>query len=278
MSGSEHDSSHDSTKDLNSAHLATGETAGHDAAGAHSDGGGQGEGQKKGNAEALKIPLAVRIRALVFGLFATLKRLAAKVADSASGSEELQSARTDVKNLLLGWLSRDRRTRNGTVVFWLSCFILVFVSASAWKSYSQYRYFQKHGMNEAQVAVQLRNELEAEKIKEAKLHTILVPLGAFTLELAAPKANQGLPRGMMNVAEIEITLECETHDACETIQARLIEAKNQVTNALTPLERDELLSREGKNRIKRRVLDRLNSWLPTEGKVRELYFSRLLLT
>ena len=236
------------------------------------------ESHEADTAPVVAVPLVVRFRTLLTSVLTRLRGWAAQAAESASGSQELQSARADLKTLLLGWMSRDRRTRHGILVFWGSLILLGVVASHGWRSYTEFRHLQKYGMNEADLSAKLRAENEAEREKQARLHTVLVTIGAFNIELAPPKGGQRLAPGVMNMAEIEITLECETRDACETIQARMVETRNQITNALTPLERDELLSRDGKGRIKRRVIDRVNAWLTTEGKVRDLYFSRLLLT
>ncbi len=236
------------------------------------------ESHETAAAPAVAVPLAVRIRTLLAAVIAKLRGWVAQAAESASGSRELQSARADVKTLLLGWMSRDRRTRRGILVFWGSLILLAVVARHGWHSYAEYRHLQKYGMNEADLSAKVRAENEAEREKQARLHTVLVSIGAFNIELAPLKGGQRLAPGVMNMAEIEITLECETRNACEMIQARMVETRNQITNALTPLERDELLSKDGKGRIKRRVIDRVNAWLTTEGKVRDLYFSRLLLT
>jgi flagellar basal body-associated protein FliL len=52
--------------------------------------------------------------------------------------------------------------------------------------------------------------------------------------------------------------------------------RNQVTNALIDVDRNELIDLEGKRRIRKIILDRLNGWIP-EGQLLNVYFSRLMV-
>ena len=64
--------------------------------------------------------------------------------------------------------------------------------------------------------------------------------------------------------------------AAAQAQDNLDQVRNQITNVLLPLERDQLLSREGKKKLKKALIERLNVWLP-KGKVDDVFFSKLLL-
>jgi flagellar basal body-associated protein FliL len=49
-----------------------------------------------------------------------------------------------------------------------------------------------------------------------------------------------------------------------------------VTIALTEVNRDELINRDGKRRLRKAIVDRLNQLLP-HGRVLNAYFGRLMI-
>ena len=103
-------------------------------------------------------------------------------------------------------------------------------------------------------------------------------LGTFNIELRRP-TNQTpqSARTVLNTAEIEIVLICDSIDTREYLEDHVVQTKNQLTDSLTSLERDELMSRGGKRRLKKKMLKSLNQWL-LKGKVNEIYFSSLIIS
>lgn len=78
------------------------------------------------------------------------------------------------------------------------------------------------------------------------------------------------------MAELEITVECDDKDTRYYIEENLPRARDQITGILTSLDRDDMLTRDGKKKLKKKLIDQLNMWLP-KGKVEELFISNQLL-
>jgi flagellar basal body-associated protein FliL len=173
--------------------------------------------------------------------------------------------------------SKDGKTRLTTVIFWTSVILLLVVGKTAARKFSEVRHFQKYGMNEAQLANKQRLEALALAERERKANVIQTTLGDFNFELV-PEPGHSSKRGILNNAEIEIVVVCESREICDTILKRITEARNEITNALTPLGREELLSRDGKKRVKRTVVERLNKWLGQDGLVIDIFFNRFVIT
>ena len=111
--------------------------------------------------------------------------------------------------------------------------------------------------------------------EHAKKKFATLALGKFTVDLKVVEG-MTLSRGVLNVAELEITIECDNKETRYYIEDHLTRARDQITGVLTSVDRDELLTREGKHKLKKRLLDHLNAWLPN-GKVEELFISNQLL-
>lgn len=112
-----------------------------------------------------------------------------------------------------------------------------------------------------------------------KQRAAFLQLGTFTIELL-PVAGMRPAKGVLNLAEIEMFVQCdsrETRDYLFTHQARV---KDRVAKVLPKMDREDLLSREGKKKLKLRVIKGLNEWLATSensGLVQDVFFSKLML-
>ena len=65
----------------------------------------------------------------------------------------------------------------------------------------------------------------------------------------------------MNMAEVEIQVQCDKKETCDFLDGQSAKVKDEVTQVFTAMERDELLSKEGKKKMKRKIIDRLNLFL-----------------
>ena len=118
--------------------------------------------------------------------------------------------------------------------------------------------------------------------EEAKLRHSTQSLGVFSIELKGPPkdAEGNTPKrakSVMDLAEVEIIVECDEKETCEFIEDRMPLVKNEVTGLFTAMEREDLLSREGKRKLQNRILSKLNLWLPT-GKIQKVYFTKLIIS
>ena len=102
-------------------------------------------------------------------------------------------------------------------------------------------------------------------------------LGVFTFDIDN-KEEVRLVRAptSFHLAEMEIVVQCEQAESCNYLQDHSAQARDRVTIILTHMQRQELLSKEGKVRLRRLLIDSLNQLIPS-GRVTELYFSKLLI-
>lgn len=181
----------------------------------------------------------------------------------------------EIPQLFTSLWSPDGPTRKMSLVFVLSLGCAVIVSSVAtqriWKTKRQLRLIE-----EQRKARELHELAEKEAAEQRRKDSVL-SLGSFNLELkTVPSQTRSVGVGVLNMAELEIILMCDGLDTKDYLNQHMIQARNQLTNVFIALDRDELMSQEGKKRLKKSILRKLNSWLP-HGKIEDLYFSRLLI-
>jgi flagellar basal body-associated protein FliL len=101
-------------------------------------------------------------------------------------------------------------------------------------------------------------------------------LGQFTIELKPLEGQPAKGGGFTNMAEVEIVVDCDSPETRTYIEDNLVAARGQVTDVFVSMDREELLSREGKRRLKKKIIERLNGWVP-RGKVQAVFFSKLVV-
>lgn len=170
--------------------------------------------------------------------------------------------------------SPDRPTRRMAALFFLSLSGLVFAILVGMNRYSHNKKLQAEAIlrREARIKAEIERKLAEGEKRQASIFT----LGVFTLELK-PVPHQKLAPGVMNMAEVEIVLLCDEPKTKAFLEENQVQAQNQMTNVLTAIDREELLSREGKRKIKAILIRRLNHWLP-HGAIEDLYFSKLVVS
>jgi len=118
--------------------------------------------------------------------------------------------------------------------------------------------------------------------EEAKRRSYTIPVGEFTFELVERTlidngdGSETERKASTGMAEAEVVVECDTEATCLWVEKSLPAVRNQVTNALIDVDRNELIDREGKRRIRKLIQDRLNGWIP-EGQIQNVYISRLTI-
>jgi flagellar basal body-associated protein FliL len=190
----------------------------------------------------------------------------------------------DLAVLVGGVLSRDRGERLASWTFILSSVgaLMVLTGGIVWAVRENRRQRGEDpqsatGKNLAQFLQQ-----QADEAKQGKVMT--VSLGLFTVELKQTLPTRAVETarklGVVQAAELEVILECASESACEYLGKAMPQARSEVVSALVGLERDDLLSREGKRRIRKLIQERLNQWLSghgVEGKVENVYLGRLVV-
>jgi flagellar basal body-associated protein FliL len=124
-------------------------------------------------------------------------------------------------------------------------------------------------------------EFLARQAEDSKEKVSTVELGQFTVEVhPSSDAEARSPRGVSNMAEMKISIRCEDRDTREFITTHPVQVKNAVTGVFVQLDREDLLTTDGKTRIKHRILEKLNTWLETEhvhGRIEDVYFPSLIV-
>lgn len=100
-------------------------------------------------------------------------------------------------------------------------------------------------------------------------------VGSFSVELKPIPGKTG-PQGLIDIAEINIVIICDEPKTCKYIEDNLSRARDQMINVFIQVDRDRLLTTNGKLEIKRAILQRLNSWLP-EGEVKNVVFTDIIV-
>ena len=183
---------------------------------------------------------------------------------------------SESKNLFGAFASPDRLTRR-MAHFLALCFIgIALVGFYASRRVAFFRHFGKNMTLGSDEQAKNLGEFFAKQsnINAARLAT--VAMGSFVVELKELPDQKKIP-GYMNMAELEIILECDTRVTAIFIQDHLLQARDQITNIFVATDREQFLSSEGKKRLRRAMVEKLNAWLP-KGKVRELYFNKLLIS
>jgi|GEM_PF-2172929 len=168
--------------------------------------------------------------------------------------------------------SKDGPTRYMARVFLLSLIAMALVFYGVFRLY-QLSHLQT---NPAGSVSEHLGQFLAKEAEESKFDLKELDLGAFTIELK-PDASGAKPGpGVRNLADVQIVLECDNDETRSFIVENQIQARNQVTNILTPLDRDYLVAKEGRDKLKKLLIRGLNEWLP-QGKIKDIFFPRLIV-
>ncbi|MGE0616182.1 MAG: flagellar basal body-associated protein FliL [Bacteriovoracia bacterium] len=182
--------------------------------------------------------------------------------------KRLGSIRETVTDLFKGLGSKDRATRKMSVFFVLSLVGALATTAVATHLILSRSKGEKHG---EQLGKFLNKQKEA---AEHRIHTF--EMGKFLVEVTPPEGAGRPAPGIVNMAEIVIVIECEEKSACTYVENHLTQARDQVATAFTALEQADLMTILGKQKLKAKILQKLNSWLPG-GKIRRVYFSNVII-
>jgi len=192
-----------------------------------------------------------------------------------------------LREILGAFRVKDGRVRRMALLFVVSAIGIFMVSGlSIYRVISVIRKHQEE--QKSRDAAQSMSEFFARQADESQRKTHVVILGEFSFEVKDspvyrdPEVTEEEFRraqgavGVMQMAEAEIILECVTDETCRFIEKALPAARNQVTNVLIEIEREDLMTREGKRRVRKQIVDRINAWLGS-ARVTNAYFSKLVL-
>ncbi|MBI4925818.1 MAG: flagellar basal body-associated FliL family protein [Bdellovibrio sp.] len=174
-----------------------------------------------------------------------------------------------------GIFARDLSFKLISFLFLGSLFGIGLVGVFSYELYQKRIKHQKQ-LSQAELTAKHLGDFFEKQIFHAKRRYTLVELGDFTLELK-PLANQKTIKGVLNMAEIELVAECDTKETCSFVETHLLHIRDQLTNVFLAIDREELISKDGKKRIYQTIIDRLNGWLP-KGKIQNIYVMKLIVS
>ena len=180
-----------------------------------------------------------------------------------------------VEYLGQGVIASDPPTRWGSQIFWLSLIGLLVSTAAYWTIRHEAQLERERALIPSEEELARRTADERQRAEIASLKERSLEMGQFSIQIVAVAPPHP---GVLNTASVEITLECDHAEACERIKGRVVQARNEVIGVFRPVDREELFSKEGKKRLKRLILDRLNHWSASEsGKVTQVHFVNLIV-
>ena len=190
--------------------------------------------------------------------------------------QKWKEASSKLKEIGAGVRSPDVPTRKMAILFILSVSALCFVLGASVQRYIHYRHMLKDVPSESDEGAKHLGEFLSKQSAEAKTRFTTLSLGTFSVELKPPTSGPAAAPGVMNLADLELFAECDTKETRYYIEDNLPQARNQLTNVLTAIDREELLSKDGKKKLVKAMLEKINLWLP-KGKVENLRFNNLIV-
>lgn len=187
--------------------------------------------------------------------------------------KRLGGVKTGFLVLLKGLISRDSPTRWASLLFFVALVGFGYTFVKGWGKVSQFVRAHTEVEEVAPSQAENLNALFTKQSTEAKALTSKYGLGNFIVELVSVKGQERVP-GMVNMAEIEIWVECDSKRTCDFIKDNVFKVRDQVTQVLQAVDREDVLTFMGKRRIKKTIRRKLNLWL-TDGHIKEIYFTRL---
>lgn len=179
----------------------------------------------------------------------------------------------DLPLLLSGLFSKDPPTRRVSILFFLASFLICVIPLIALD-----RYFHKRSVVAQKKAKILMQRALAEEEKKSlieKRNESRISLGSYVVTLK-DRPNQSHYSKIENLAELEIVVVCDGKETRDFMAASKVRVRSHLLSVLTTLDREELLSKEGKKRLREMLKRSLNDWL-SEGKILELYFSKVVV-
>ncbi|HLD99416.1 MAG TPA: flagellar basal body-associated FliL family protein [Bdellovibrionota bacterium] len=170
----------------------------------------------------------------------------------------------------------DLPSRRMAILFFIGVLGVAIVLSIVYERYIRYQDLRKYQSTAAEQTSKNLGEFIQKQAEHAKHKFSTLTLGKFTVDIA-PIDSPPPARGVNSVAEVEIVIECDSKETRYFIEDNLARAQDQITNVFASLTRDDLLSRDGKKKLKARLIEKLNGWLPS-GKVEDLFFNDLVIS
>lgn len=173
-----------------------------------------------------------------------------------------------LKDLIASLDSDDKPTRRMTWLFFASFFSMFLVVAVGVYRVHEMRKHVVKVLTESELDAEYRRVLEEYREADEKLKRRTHDLGRFVIPLKEPRTN----------ADFNLSIVCADAEVCDYIQTHTVEAKSEVTSALIGLTREDFLSIGGKQRVRRRLMGSLSTWIDREyrgARIENIFFTEL---
>lgn len=104
-------------------------------------------------------------------------------------------------------------------------------------------------------------------------------LGVFNFDLNFSQAEKN--QSYMKGAELEVTVMCDKGHTCTVLKEALPAVRDKISGLFYRLDKNDLMSKDGKARLRKRIVDAINQMITdsgmTEGKVVDAFFPHLVL-
>jgi len=223
-----------------------------------------------GQATASPAAQAAQAKALVGGAGRQVKSVAAVFQKFTKRKGNIWM---ELPQIFPSLFSNDPPTRRMSFLFILSFIGFLGVSSVVIQRYWSAK--KEVALRESQRMAKRLGDYVKKETEETKRRASVITMGSFSMELKNPLGRTPA-NSKVDMAELEVVLLCDDKETREFIEENMVKVRNQMSNILTAVDREELMSRDGKKKMKRLIIRRLNEWL-THGKIEDLYFSKLLL-
>ena len=176
--------------------------------------------------------------------------------------------------LMQAFVSRDYVTRHAAYGFLLS--LSCGLVASSMMGVRLVRSLRH--VHEAALHLELADEQGRQKREHAESLRLSseLSIGSFKVPINVPLDNAAR-FSSVSIAEIEVVVECDGTETREFINKYIELVRDQVTRTILPVDREEIMSPDGKKHLKTIIMKRLNAWL-LRGRIKSIYFSKFILT
>jgi len=142
-----------------------------------------------------------------------------------------------------------------------------------WSHYRAEQAKVKKAVTPEEIAARAEQEKKrlGEEYKKRNLN-----LGVFQFQMK-PTIGDLPPHDIQNIAQIEISVLCDSLTTCDWISAHMQTVKDQITSALVGFSRKDLMSSPGKQSVQEKVLIKVNVSLP-DGRIERVFFTKMILS
>jgi flagellar basal body-associated protein FliL len=153
-------------------------------------------------------------------------------------------------------------------LIFLSIFIFGFV---LWQRYDSHAAIIRKIREKAEIEYAHKlNQLSAPMHR----HLSEISLGLFRIPLKPKSDNDNQ---IKNLGTLDIVVLFDSPETRKWVSNNLTNIRDEITRLFTPMDRDVLLTQEGKIRLKTLITKKLNQFLP-KGFVQEIYFESFIIS